>query len=170
MQTNNSISIKKLTYTALLTAMSIVIALAVPKVIIGPFTATLTIHVPMFFAMFLGPVPAIIVGLGSAYGFLIALGPVVATRALTHIFVGLAGAIMIKKKVSFKIVILLTAPIHGVLEAISVIPFGFTMQKVLVTVGVGTVIHHCIDGAIALMLIKALSSNAKTDFIKGLEN
>ena len=170
MENNKSISIKKLTYTALLTAMAIVIALTVPKVIIPPFTATLTAHVPMFLAMFLGPVPAIMVGLGSAFGFLIALGPVVATRALSHIFVGLAGAIMLKKKVSFKMVIILTAPIHGVLEAISVIPFGFTMYKILVTIGVGTVIHHFIDGAIALMLIKVLSSNRKTDFIKNLEN
>jgi niacin transporter len=170
MQTNNSLSIKKLTYTALLTAMAIVIALTVPKVIIPPFTATLTAHVPMFFAMFLGPVPAVMVGLGSAFGFFIALGPVVATRALSHIFVGLAGALMLKKKVSLKMVILLTAPIHGVLEAVFVIPFGFTVYKILVTIGVGTVIHHCIDGAIALMLIKALSSNPKTDFTKVLEN
>lgn len=168
MQTNSLISIKKLTYTALFTAMSVVIALTVPKVIIPPFTATLTAHVPMFLAMFLGPVPAILVGLGSAFGFFIALGPVVATRALSHVFVGLVGAIMLKKKMSFKMVILLTAPIHGMLEAIFVIPFGFTMYKILVTIGVGTVIHHFIDGAIALTLIKVLSSNYKTDFTKNL--
>lgn len=170
MQTNKLISTRKLTYTALLTAMAIVIALTVPKVIIGPFTATLTAHVPMFLAMFLGPVPAVMVGLGSTFGFFIALGPVVATRAFTHVFVGLAGAIMLKKKVSFKIVILLTAPIHGGLEAISVIPFGFTMYKILITIGIGTILHHLIDGIIVFMIIRVLSLNHKTDFIKDLEN
>lgn len=169
MQTNEIISTRKLTYTGLLTAMAIVIALTVPKVIIGPFTATLTAHVPMFLAMFLGPVAAVMVGLGSTFGFFLALGPVVAARAFTHVFVGLVGAILLKKKVSFKTVILLTAPIHGVLEAISVIPFGFIMYKILVTIGVGTILHHLTDGIIAFMLIKVLSSNPKTNFIKALE-
>jgi niacin transporter len=64
---------------------------------------------------------------------------------------------MLKRGISFKKIIVLTAPIHGILEAIAVIPFGFTMYKVLIVVGVGTLIHHMIDGAIALGILGALS-------------
>ena len=93
---------KKLSLTALLTSLSIVIPFAVFfKVIIPPFSATLGAHVPMFIAMLLGPEVAIMVGLGSALGFFLNLGPLIGARALMHVFVGLAGAKLIKKGLSF---------------------------------------------------------------------
>lgn len=161
-------SIKKLTYCALLIALSIVIPLAFGflKVQAGPFSATLASHVPLFIAMFLGPFAAAMVGLGSALGFLISAPAVIAARAFMHTFVGLVGAILIKKGVSFSKVIAITAPIHAVLEALAVIPFGFTMYKVLVVVGVGTFLHHMVDGIIAFALIKALVKNLKLDLTK----
>lgn len=152
-------NIKKLTYSGLLTALAIVIptAFGILKIQFGPFSATLAAHVPMFMSMFLGPFAAIMVGIGSVIGFLVTSPLVIAARAASHIFVGLAGAFMLKKGISFKKIIVLTAPIHGVLEAIAVIPFGFTMYKVLIVVGVGTLIHHMIDGAISLGILGALS-------------
>lgn len=151
--------IKKMTYAGLLTALAIIIPICFGflKITIPPFSATLAAHVPLFISMLLGPWVAVAVGLGSALGFLITAPTVVAARAFMHIFVGLAGAILIKKNVSFTKVIFITAPIHGVLEAIAVIPFGFTVYKILVVVGIGTILHHLIDGAIAGVLIKALS-------------
>ncbi|MHC1721371.1 MAG: ECF transporter S component [Clostridiaceae bacterium] len=164
------ISIKKLTYTALLTALAIIIPLTFGflKVQLGPFSATLASHVPLFIAMFLGPGAAVMVGLGSTLGFLVSAPAVVAARAFMHVFVGLAGALMLKQGVDFKKVVLFTAPIHGLLEALAVIPFGFTMYKVLVVVGVGTILHHIADGVIAFALIKALSRSLKLDLKKAV--
>lgn len=161
-------SIKKLTYCGLLIALSIVIPLAFGflKVQAGPFSATLASHVPLFIAMFLGPVAAAMVGLGSALGFLISAPAVIAARAFMHTFVGLIGGLLIKRGVSFSKVVAITAPIHAVLEALSVIPFGFTMYKVLVVVGVGTFLHHMVDGIIAFVLIGALAKSLKLDLKK----
>lgn len=161
-------NIKKLTYSGLLTALAIVIPLTFGflKVQIGPFSATLASHVPVFIAMFLGPFAAVLVGVGSALGFLISAPAVVAARAFMHTFVGLAGAVLLKRGVSFSKVVAITAPIHAILEAISVIPFGFTMYKVLMVVGVGTFLHHMVDGVIAFVLIKALSKSLRLDLRK----
>ncbi|AKA68461.1 hypothetical protein [Clostridium scatologenes] len=161
-------NIKKLTYAGLLTALAIVIPLTFGflKIQVGPFSATLAAHVPLFIAMLLGPFAAIMVGVGSALGFLISAPAVVAARAFMHTFVGLAGALLIKKGVSFSKVVLITAPIHAILEAIAVIPFGFTMYKVLVVVGVGSFLHHMVDGIIAFALVKALAKNLRLDLRK----
>ncbi|MEY7999924.1 ECF transporter S component [Clostridium sp. Mt-5] len=152
-------NIKKLTYSGLLTALAIIIptAFGILKIQIGPFSATLAAHVPMFISMFLGPFAAVMVGIGSVIGFLVTSPLVIAARASSHIFVGLAGALMLKRGISFKKVIVLTAPIHAVLEAIAVIPFGFTMYKVLIVVGTGTLIHHMVDGAISIAILGALA-------------
>lgn len=152
-------NVKKMTYAAVLTALAIVIPLAFGflKIQLGPFTATLASHVPLFVAMLLGPASAVMVGLGSTLGFLVSTPLVVAARAFMHTFVGLIGAILIKKGMPFKKVIAITAPIHGALEAIAVIPFGFTLYKILVAVGIGSILHHLVDGIIAFALVKALS-------------
>ncbi|AWI05222.1 hypothetical protein [Clostridium drakei] len=161
-------NIKKLTYAGLLTALAIVIPLTFGflKIQAGPFSATLAAHVPLFIAMLLGPFAAIMVGVGSALGFLISAPAVVAARAFMHTFVGLAGALLIKKGVAFSKVVVITAPIHAILEAIAVIPFGFTMYKVLVVVGVGSFLHHMVDGIIAFALVKALAKNLRLDLRK----
>ncbi|HOQ38757.1 MAG TPA: ECF transporter S component [Acetivibrio sp.] len=155
---------KKLTITALLTALAIVIPFAVFfKVVIPPFTATLGSHVPMFVSMLFGPEVAIMAGLGSALGFFLNLGDVVvAARAFMHVFVGLFGAKLIKKGVSFGKVSLITAPLHGLLEVLVVIPFiGFDVYKLLVITGIGTVLHHFADAFISYLLINVLQKSAK---------
>ncbi|AND84988.1 ECF transporter S component [Clostridium tyrobutyricum] len=161
-------NIKKLTYAGLLTALAIVIptAFGFLKIQLGPFTATIAAHVPMFLSMFLGPVPAVIVGVGSALGFLITSPAVIAARACSHIFVGFLGAVLLKKGFGFKTVIAFTAPIHAVLEALFVMPFGFTMYKVLVVVGVGTIAHHTVDGVIAFILLSTLTKTLKVNLRK----
>lgn len=165
-------NIKKLTYSALLTALAIIIPLAFGflKVQAGPFSATLASHVPMFLAMFLGPFAAIMVGAGSALGFLMSAPAVIAARAFMHTFVGLIGAYLLKKGVSFSKVVLITGPIHAILEALVVIPFGFTMYKVLVVVGTGTLLHHMVDGIIAFGLVKSLYKSMNLDLTKAVSN
>lgn len=160
--------LKKMIYTALLTAMAIIIPLTFgfAKVVIGPFSATLASHVPLFIAMFLGPFSAVFVGLGSALGFLVSSTPVVAARALMHAFVGLAGAYALQKGMSFRKMVLFTAVLHGALEAVAVMPFGFTMYKILVTVGIGSVLHHLADGAIAAVVVRILSKSLNINLMK----
>jgi len=149
---------RKFTITALLTALAIVIPFAVFfKVIIPPFTATLGSHVPMFFSMFLGPWAAVMVGLGSALGFFLNLGPLVGARAFMHVFVALAGSVLLIKGVSYRLVVLITAPLHGLLEVLVVLPFvDFNAYNLFIVTGVGTMLHHCVDAAISYVLLKVL--------------
>lgn len=161
---------KKLTVTALLTATAIVIPFAVFfKVIIPPFSATLGSHVPMFLSMLLGPEVAIMVGIGSALGFFLNLGPLVGARAFMHVFVGLLGAKLIKKGVSFKKVSLITAPIHGILESLVVMPFiGLDLHKLLIVTCIGTILHHFADAAISYVIINILQKTPITEFRKSI--
>lgn len=144
---------------ALLSALSLMIpilfgpSLSIP---IPPFSATLCAHVPTMLAFLISPFTAVMVGLVSAFGFLLTKGPVIAARAIIHAVFGFAGAVMVKKGMSFKRALILTAPIHALGEALIVIPFGFTLYKGFFIVGVGTLIHHSMDALIALAVAKAL--------------
>lgn len=170
--------VKKLTYTALLTAWAMIIpfVFGFMTIVIGPFTATITSHVPMFLSMFLGPKAAVITGIGSALGFFITKGPLVGARALMHAFVGLMGAMLIQKKVSFQKVTFYTAPLHGILEALVVLAFvalgaevkyaGNLLSYLVITVLVGSILHHTVDGIISWALSKSLSKASNSDLIR----
>jgi niacin transporter len=159
-------NVRTLTITALLTAFAIIIPIQFGflSVKIPPFSATIASHVPMFLAMLLGPGAAVFVGIGSALGFFMTLGPVVGTRAAMHAVVGLTGALLIKKGVDFKKVVDFTAPIHAILEAIVVIVLTGRIEFALVTVGIGTFIHHFIDGTISFALIKTMAKSGNSFF------
>lgn len=161
---------KIIVYSALLTALAIVIPIAFGflSIQLGPFTATLAAHVPLFLAILLGPVPAAMVGIGSGIGFLITKGSYVAARAFMHTFVGVAGAILIKKGVSYSKMVAITAPLHGILEALIVMPFGITLEKIVITVGVGSTLHHIVDGIIAFAIVQALSKALNLKLIKSV--
>ncbi|MCD2346518.1 ECF transporter S component [Clostridium guangxiense] len=162
-------NIKKLTFSALLTALAIVIPVVFGgflRITIPPFSATLASHVPMFIAMLISPEVAIIVGIGSAFGFLITATPVIAARALTHAAVGFVGAILIRRGVSFRKTIALTAPVHAILEALIVIPFGFTAYNAIIVVGIGTILHHFADGVISSIFASSIEKALKMDFKK----
>ncbi|HHY81413.1 MAG TPA: ECF transporter S component [Clostridiales bacterium] len=152
---------RRFTITALLTALAIIIPFAVFfKVIIPPFTATLGSHVPMFLSMFIGPWAAIMVGLGSALGFFMNLGPLIGARAFMHVFVALAGSVLLKKGFSFWAVVLITAPLHGLLEVLVVYPFvDYNAYNLFIITGVGTMLHHCVDAAISYVLMKLLNKS-----------
>ena len=123
---------------------------------IPPFSATLASHLPVMIAMLISPYVALMVGLGSALGFLIKLGPVIAARAAVHAVFGVAGAVAIRKGLSFGQALMLTLPIHAIGEALIVLPFGFSLQKAGLVVGVGTALHHLIDAAISLAVVVSI--------------
>lgn len=159
--------VRQLVFAALLTAFAIIIPIQFGflKIIIPPFTATIASHVPMFLAMLISPMVAVIVGVGSGLGFLLSGMPMpVVVRALTHIIVGLIGARIVLKNKGFKRAIIITGPIHGILEALVVIPFiGFDVYQLLIVTGVGTILHHYADGTISYLLAKAIAKSRKKD-------
>lgn len=161
-----SIKVKEMVIAALLVALAIIIPIQFGflKIIVGPFTATVASHVPMFIAMLISPITAIIVGVGSGIGFLLSGMPMhVVLRAFTHIIVGFVGAKIILKKRNFRQAIIVTAPIHGILEGLAVIPFGFNMYQVIIVTVVGTMIHHFIDGSLSFVLANSLAKVRKKD-------
>lgn len=145
---------RQMVYAALLTALAIIIPIQFSflKVIIPPyFTATLASHVPMFMAMMISPMVGITVGIGSTLGFLfVGLPTPVVFRAATHILIGYVGAKVMLKSESFLKAALITAPLHGLAEALVVIPFvGLDLNKLLIVYFIGAVGHHLVDATIA---------------------
>jgi niacin transporter len=150
---------RDLVYGALLTALSILIPVAFGnylRVYIPPFSATLASHVPVMLAMLVSPTVAVLVGIGSAAGFLVVLGPIVAARALVHVAVGFVGAYLIQQNRSFATALLITAPIHALGEVLVVLPLGFATYDAWILVGVGTLLHHGADAVISLAIAGSL--------------
>lgn len=158
--------VKKIVLSGLLVALAIIIPIQFGflKIVLGPFSATLCSHVPMFLSMLISPVVAIVVGIGSGIGFFITgLPPYIAARALMHAPVGFIGAKFVRKEKNFKKAMLITAPLHGILEALIVIPFGFNLYEMLVVVALGTIIHHAMDAVISFVLCKAMAKAQRKD-------
>jgi len=145
--------VREVVWGGLLTSLALLIPLAFGGflgVTIPPFSATLASHVPVMLAMTVSPMVALMVAAGSAFGFLIKLGPVVGARAAMHILFAVGGAQLYKRGVSFPMVLLATLPVHAVSEALIVLLFNFTLQRAGVAVGIGTALHHGVDSLIAL--------------------
>jgi len=155
------VKIKDLIIGALLTALALLIPLAFGGflgVTIPPFSATLASHVPVMLAMTVNPLVAFIVGAGSAFGFLIKLGPIIGARAFMHAIFAVFGAMLIKKGYSLRSVLIVTLPIHAFSEALIVIPFGFSLYKAGVVIGIGTALHHGVDALITLAVYGLLTA------------
>lgn len=160
--------IKEMVYAGLLTALAILIPIQFGflKVFVPPaFTATIAAHVPMMIAMLISPFVAVVVGIGSTLGFLISGTPApVVARAATHIIVGYVGAKMIMKNSNYAVAASITAPLHGFLEMIIVIPFiGITVNWALVVTLVGSIVHHGVDAVIAYVIVKAVAKARNRD-------
>ncbi|KPU44201.1 niacin transporter NiaX [Oxobacter pfennigii] len=160
--------LKELVTGALLTALAIIIPIQFGflKIVIPPFSATLASHVPMFIAMTISPAVAVLVGIGSTLGFLMTAPPYIAARAASHIVVGFIGAVLIRRRMPYVKAFALTLPIHAILEALVVIPFGWTAYQVLVVTGVGTALHHIADAAISMSLVYVLAPYLKLNTAK----
>jgi niacin transporter len=66
------------------------------------------------------------------------------------------GALIIKKTRSTVLAFSVTLPIHAVLEALAVIPFGFKAYQIIVVTGVGSALHHTADAIIAASVLYLL--------------
>lgn len=153
-------TMKELLYGALLTALALLIPLAFQgwlQVAIPPFSATLASHLPTMLAITISPWVAALVGLGSSFGFLMTLGPIVALRAFTHVIFGVVGAKLYQKEIPFWQILLITLPIHALSEAAVVMLFGFSLQQAIIVIGIGTALHHVADSAITLAVFGALT-------------
>lgn len=159
---------RQLALGGLLTALSLLIPLVFGpylRIIVGPFTATLASHVPLFLATLVSPLVAAMVGLASAFGFLMVADPVVAARAFTHVFVGLTAALLIQKGKPYYVALGAALPVHAGLEALIVIPFGFDVYTWGVVVGLGTALHHLADAAISVILVRSLGLERLTFWV-----
>lgn len=165
-------------YTMVLTSLLIAVGIVIPmispiKIVIEPASFTLASHVAIMIAIFISPIAAISVAVGTTIGFFLAGFPIaVVLRALSHVIWAGIGAYYAKKypntfqsplkTIIFNIVI---ACIHGVCEMIIVIPFYTGMEAssfiymVFGLVGLGTVIHSFIDFSISLIVWNALSKS-----------
>lgn len=167
--------IKEMVYAGLLTALAIIIPsyFGFLRIFVPPaFSATIAAHVPMMMAMLISPFVAAVVGVGSTLGFLMSglPAPVVA-RAATHIVVGYIGAKIVMKYSNYAMAALITAPIHGFLEMIIVIPFiGITVDWALVVTLVGSIVHHGVDAVIAYVIVKAVAKARKKNIYSALGN
>lgn len=174
MDTKNNV--RKMTITALLMAIAILIPMVMPvKVVIGPASFTLASHVPIFMAMFLSPSVAVTVALGATLGFFVAGFPIVVVlRALSQVVFAYVGARILQGKPDrilesfgrsqlFSFVIAL---IHALGETIVVSIFFFGglgvdttegfLYSVFLLVGVGTLVHSMVDFLIAQYIWKAI--------------
>lgn len=162
-----------ITFTALLTALAIAIPLVMPaKIIIPPASYTLASHVPIFLAIFISPLMATIVIIGSTFGFLIAGFPfIIVLRAFSHLLFGILGAVYLKKYPNvlsnstktwiFNISLALIHAFGELLVCIlfytaTAFPSGNIFYLVFVLVGLGTVIHSIVDFLIAKYIYNRL--------------
>ena len=183
MKTN---SVKRLTISALLIAMGIIIPMVMPRITIGPASFTLASHVPVFIAMFISPVVAIAVSLGTGFGFFLSATPIIALRALSHLIFAVIGAVILQKHPEILInkegkFTLLNGKlqlfnvgigvIHSAAELVVVSVFytmgnlpgtyytaGF-IYSIFLLMGVGGLIHSLVDFSIAYFLASTLSKH-----------
>lgn len=183
MKTN---SVKRLTISALLIAVGIIIPMVMPRITIGPASFTLASHVPVFIAMFISPVVAIAVSLGTGFGFFLSATPIIALRALSHLIFAVIGAVILQKHPEILInkegkFTLLNGKlqlfnvgigvIHSAAELVVVSVFytmgnlpgtyytaGF-MYSIFLLMGVGGLIHSLVDFSIAYFLASTLSKH-----------
>ncbi|SEK39783.1 niacin transporter [Carnobacterium iners] len=171
-------SVHRLTISALLIAIGIMIPIVSPvKIILEPASFTLGSHVAIFIALFISPAIAVFVALGTAVGFMISGFPlIVALRALTHVIFALVGAFwvqrhpeIIEKPLKAQFFSFIIGVVHALAEVavVSLFYFGGNvtdtyynqgfLQSVFLMVGIGTVIHSMIDFGIASVIWKSLN-------------
>lgn len=175
------ISVRQTVIAAMLTALSLIIAtLHIGIPLPQPFSVTFAAHVPTIIAMFISPWVAVCTVIGSTIGFL-SIGPIVALRAASHILFVVCGVYMLKKRWNSYLVLVLTALLHGLGEALvslvfspmlginiaamkvdfAFIPFiantfGPAVDYLVNTVFIMTILHHLFDSVISVVVLMPL--------------
>lgn len=168
--TNAKINTKNIVLTGLLIALAVVIPMFMPRVINVPgfFTVTLASHVPVLLSMFINPICAAAVAVGSTIGFLFTSPPEVVVRAATHAIFAVVGALMLKKNINIFVVLVVTMLLHTVCETTVMFCFGIkltnlqqTLPQATQAVALGiiaglTCLHHLMDFVITFVIYKAI--------------
>lgn len=176
-------SVRQLTIAALLVAMGIIIPMVMPRITVGPASFTLASHVPVFLAMFFSPSVALMVSLGTGFGFFLSATPIIALRAFSHLLFAVIGAFYLQKHPAivlakhklvlfngrFQLFNFVIGLIHSAAELVVVSVF-FTMgnlpetyytqgylYSIFLLMGIGGLIHSLIDYNIAYFVANALS-------------
>ena len=170
-QSNN---IHTMVLSALLIAVGILIPIISPiKVILEPMSFTLASHVAIMIAMFVSPFVAVATACGTTLGFLLYGFPMpVVLRAFSHVVWAFAGAYYLKKhpetlnNVWKSLLYMLgVALLHGIFEVAIVLPIYVGdptvdfMYMVMGLVGVGTIVHSCVDMVLSIAVWKVLIKN-----------
>ena len=174
---NRNSAVYRLVLAALLTAIGIIIPMTFPKITLPLMSFTLASHVAIFLAMFLSPGIALIVSLGTTLGFFLSGLPLEVTlRALSHVVFALVGSLwlykrpnLLRNKVETVAFGLITNLIHAVMELIVISALflgGFErvvnnfseagFVAIFLLVGVGTLVHGCVDFAISFLVWQPL--------------
>ena len=161
--------VKHLAISGLLTAVGILIPVFMPfKVMLPSSTYTLASHVPVFIGMFISPQVAIMVALGTTFGFFLSFPPIVAARAFSHLSFAIPGALYLKKhkldstkhKVLFNLVIALIHAL-GEFTVVSLLHIrgmnGQLLLNFFIFLGLGTIVHSVVDFVIALTVVDGLN-------------
>lgn len=169
--------IQMMSITAMLIAVGVLIPMYSPvKIMLEPMSFTLGSHIAIMIAMFVSPLSALGVALGTTAGFYLAgfTLPVV-LRALTHVVWAYAGALYLKKHPDLFqspaktfVFNLAVAIVHAVLEVIIVMPLytGYDddasqlFYLLFVLVGIGSVVHSTVDFVLSLVVWKAVTASA----------
>lgn len=178
-----------LTVSALLIAVGILIPIFLPlKIVLEPASYTLASHVPIFIAMFISPLTAVAVAVGTTAGFFLGGFPlVVVLRAATQVIWALLGSMLIQNNDPLydstgggTMFSLMLGLVHAACEMLVVIPFfianrmspgyyseGFIVSVVLM-VGLGTVLHSMVDYYFAILIWKAMKKVVRSPEEEGL--
>lgn len=165
--------VKVLVITGLLCSLGILIPLTFPRATFGPASFTLASHVAIYIAMFISPTVAVSVSCITTLGFFIAGTPmVIVLRAATHLLFAAIGAFILKKnsnllqsKVSSLGFSFGISVIHAIAEVFVVSLFFLSdpaafennyLTRVLLLVGIGTLIHSMVDFYIATFVWQPL--------------
>ena len=167
--------IQMMSITAMLIAVGVLIPMYSPvKIMLEPMSFTLGSHIAIMIAMFVSPLSALGVALGTTAGFYLAgfTLPVV-LRALTHVIWAYAGALYLKKHPDlFRspaktfVFNLAAALVHALLEVLIVMPLytGYDASQLFyllfVLVGIGSVVHSTVDFVLSLAVWKAVTASA----------
>lgn len=173
---NRNVNILRLSMSALLVAIGILIPMISPvKIPLGPAGSfTLASHVAIFLAMFLSPLTAAAVSLGTTVGFLLSFPLPVVLRALSHLVWAVLGALWVKKHpdmlyrpVASTLFCIVVAVVHALLETAVIMALFFSGSvadqgglwlTVFLPVGVVTLVHSSVDYAVALLVWRPLRS------------
>lgn len=168
-------SVQRLTISALLIAVAIIIPMFMPRFTMEPASFTLASHVPIFLAMMLSPGIAIAVAIGTTIGFFFTSTPVIALRAASHLVFAIVGALYLRKRpetlsspMKVHVFSFLIGVLHSAMELIVVLLFYFGgsmaesyyqsgLFRVLLVMGVGSIVHSMVDFEIAWVIQRALS-------------